>query len=93
VGGTLSTKLEMAVLNRISYGEYMALPETASRAVLVTRTVIIVSPGKPAPPGVKVIVSPAADQEKVPVTEGMVPKAACTLLVSIALLNRSTMEE
>src|SRR5882724_11238155 len=70
----------------------MALPETASTA-LVTRTVTLVNVGKPEPLGVKVIRSRAADQVKVPLTAGVVTKEFCTLLVSIVLLNRSTMDE
>src|SRR5262245_15387887 len=68
----------------------MAFPETASTA-FVTRTVMKVKPGSPAPPAVKVIVSCAADQAKVPLTAGLVTNAAWTLFVSIGLLNWSTM--
>ena len=64
----------------------MVLLETASTA-LVTRTVMRVSPGSPAPPGVKVIVSCASDQAKAPLMAGLVPKAAWTLFVSLGLLN------
>src|ERR1017187_3544617 len=92
-GGVVSWKVVAAVLNRISYAEYRALPETASIAALVNRTVIIVRPGRPAPPAVKVIVSPAADQANVPLTLGMVPKFVSTLDRFIGLLNCSTMGE
>src|SRR5436309_1406063 len=53
----------------------------------------MVRAGSPAPPAVKVIVSCAADQANVPLTDGLVPKAAWTLLVSIGLLNCRTMAE
>ena len=71
----------------------MALPETASIAELVNRTVIIVTPGRPAPPAVKVTVSPAGDQANVPLTGGRVPKFVSTLVRFIGLLNCNTMGE
>src|ERR1041385_8827307 len=52
---------------------------------------MLVRPGNPDPPGVKVIVSSAADQVNAPLMGGTVVKAACTLLVFIGLLNWSTM--
>src|SRR5262245_56883609 len=85
----LSTKPDAEVLKRISYGANIALPETAPTP-FVTRTVIFVKPGSPAPPGVKVIVSRAADHANVPESVGVVRKANCTLLVSIGSLNCRT---
>ena len=82
--------LRGAVSNCICQGEYMALPDTASMAVLVTRVVIHVEPGQPPALGVKVIVSFAAitdDQVNEPPTAGVVPKADCTLFVFMDLLN------
>ena len=87
VGGTESGKLAVAVLKRISYGANIVLPEMALTAVFVTRTVTSVSPGSPAPLAMKVIVSPAGDQPKVPPMAGEVEKAAWTLFVSIGSLN------
>ena len=71
----------------------MGLPEPASTAPSVTRTVIMVSAGNPASAGAKITVSRAADQVKVPGTDGIVAKFVCTLFVSIGVLNCSTMGE
>jgi hypothetical protein len=65
----------------------MVLPDTASNAELLTTTVMFVKGGNPAPFGVKVTVSPAADQANVPLTGGTVEKAACTLFVFMGSLN------
>src|SRR5215831_667932 len=65
----------------------MELPDTAPTALFVTRTAIIVDAGHPAPAGVNVTISPAVDHENVPATAGVVPNAACTLLVPIGSLN------
>src|SRR5467141_941795 len=54
------------------------------------RTVLVVRPGKPAPPAVKVIVSRSADQIKLPPVAGVNEKAIRTEFVSIGLLNWST---
>ena len=49
------------------------MPETALKP-FVTRTVMFVNAGKPAPPGVKVIVSRVGDHANVPVSVGVVRK-------------------
>ena len=65
----------------------MALPETVSTGAFVTRTVINVRPGRPAPAGVNVITSCATDHENEPLIVGTVTKLVCTLFVSMDLLN------
>ena len=54
---------------------------------------MFVSPARPALPGVKVSVSFAGDQLKLPLTGGLMLNADCTLLVSIGLLNYKTMDD
>ena len=71
----------------------MILPVTAPSAELPTVTVIFVNAANPGALGVKVIVSPAADQLKVPPMAGLVAKADCTLFASIGSLNCSTTDE
>src|SRR5487761_2542977 len=88
-GGATSGRLNAAVLNFNSYGANSAWPETAA-AEFVTRTKQFVNGGRPASPAVNVSVSFAADQLKVPLTNGLMRKAACTRFVSIGWLNRRT---
>src|SRR5215469_9916795 len=54
---------------------------------------MFVSPASPGLPGVKVSVSFAGDQLKLPLTSGLMLNADCTLLVSIGLLNCKTMDD
>ena len=92
MGGLVSCTLKVPVLNFISYGANIALPFTVSNP-FVTRMVIIVEAGSPAPAAVKVILSCKGDQLNAPAMDGLVPNAACTLFVSIGLLNCNTMGE
>jgi len=74
-------------LNRDSKAEKNELPDTAARALAAMRTETRTCEGKPAPPGVKVMVSRAGDHVKAPVAAGSVEKAESTLRASIGSLN------
>ena len=91
VGGIRSTKVEVPVLKRARSRRETRCRTAAACAVAARRTVTRACVGKPAPPGVKVSVSCAGDQEKVPLAAGRVEKADATLPVSIGWLNCRTM--
>src|SRR5579859_3935887 len=85
-----------AVWNVMLYGANSVLPDTALTAELLTTIVTFELDGRPAPAGVKVIVSfgsTVEDQLNEPLTDRLVLNAACTVFVFIGSLNCSTIGE